>query len=70
MESVILKKKKKKTVDGKWKSILIAKYDFTGLEYDRLSSFWCGVLDLIQIFDMSINKIVGDGSTTCIFFVR
>ena len=46
------------------------KYDLHGLASSRFSSFWAAILDLVQIFDMEISRIVGNGASTSFLLDR
>lgn len=58
------------TVSGKWKTLLTIKYSLTGLHIPRCFSFWSGVLSFIHIYEMGINRIVGNGMNTFFWLDR
>lgn len=52
------------TSNGKWKDILVAKYNPSGLDISHISSFWSGIISIRHIVDLGINRILENSNET------
>lgn len=57
------------TVD-KWKEILTHKYNPSGLDITRISSFWSGIMSIKHIVELGINRVIGNGNDTLLWLDR
>lgn len=53
------------TIQGKWKSIIISKYNFSCLASGRFSHFWFGIIQVSDMVNLDINCPLGVAPIFC-----